>query len=134
MYRVSLLLRINHTTYFGVAGYLFISQWGPSANSAKLNTVGDMRGDVQQHFASTINYSPCSQTALEVFDRYQSITTSSCQIHLGAILRAHPIRGAWRMQRCSDQEASTISSPVYNKQHRSQILFVKVAPGIAFTF
>jgi len=51
----------------------------------------------------------------------------------GVVLRAHPICGESHIQCYASGYVATTSPPFHKEQHRSHILFVKVAPGTTFT-
>ena len=71
--------------------------------------------------------------------KQRDITYRTCSValsrhaHITAIVSAHPICGVSRMQPCACRVVATKLFPFYNEPHRSQALFVKAAPGMAFT-
>jgi len=58
----------------------------------------------------------------------------SRRLYMGVVRCAHPVRGESHVQRNTDGEVATTSSPFYNEPHRSHVFFVKAAPGTTFTF
>ena len=73
------------------------------------------------------------------FTLWQQATRDHCiiaclrYIHMGAILRAHPVRGESHIERNTNGEVVTTSPPFYNEPHQSHILFAKAAPGTTST-
>ena len=51
----------------------------------------------------------------------------------GVILPAHPVRGESHDERNATGEVATTSPPIYNKPHRSHILYVKAELRTTFT-